>query len=154
MGDPWRSEWTSGKNVCPPDIRDIILRFLCQRNPVLSWSAKAVQSVVLRCKMGERDTSVPAFQRIPVAGRPYRPCYSRRIQRENRTDAESLCRFLWAGTGYACYQRSEDREGEICRCRSNLYHRSINAWRQGPSVRYKPQLRWWFCKSLRHSVHR
>ena len=42
----------------------------------------------------ERDTSVPAFQRIPVAGRSYRPCYSRRIQRENRADAESLCRFL------------------------------------------------------------
>ena len=56
--------------------------------------AKEIQSVVFRCKMGKRDTSVPAFQRIPVAGRPYRPCYSRRIQRENRADAESLCGFL------------------------------------------------------------
>ena len=35
----------------------------------------------------KENTSVPAFQRIPVAGRSYRPCYSRR----SRSREQSRC---------------------------------------------------------------
>ena len=40
------------------------------------------------------DPSVPAFQRVPVAGRPYGTCNCRRSRRAYDPDAECICGFL------------------------------------------------------------
>ena len=77
-----------------PTSETLFLRFLCKGNPVLQRPAKDLQSVVLCCALGERDPSVPPFQRVFMAGRPYSSCYSPGGSGENRADASSVCRFL------------------------------------------------------------
>ena len=60
-------------------------------------------------ELGEDHPSVPAFQRVPVAGGPYGTCHGRRGRGKDCTDAESLCGFLRGSTCDTGDQRAEDR---------------------------------------------
>ena len=51
------------------------------------------------CALGEGDKTIPSLERVPVAGRPYRTCNSRRGRGKNDPDAECVCGFL---RGRAC----------------------------------------------------
>ena len=51
----------AGASVCTSHIRDIILRFLCKRDPVPQRSAEGIQSVVFCSALGKDNTSVPSF---------------------------------------------------------------------------------------------
>ena len=44
--------------------------------------------------VGRKNQTFPSFQRIFMAGRPYRPRYSRGGRRADYPDAEPLCGFL------------------------------------------------------------
>ena len=46
--------------------------------------------MVLRCALGEGDKTIPSLERVPVAGRPYRTCNSRRGRGKNDPDADVL----------------------------------------------------------------
>ena len=66
----------TGASVRTSDIRDIILRFLCKRDPVLQRPSKGIQPVVFCSTLGKDNTSVPSFPRVLMAGRPYSSCNS------------------------------------------------------------------------------
>ena len=51
---------------------------------------QCVQPVVLRYALGEDDPSVPALQRVFVAGGPYRTCNGRRGRGTHHPDAECV----------------------------------------------------------------
>ena len=70
------------------------LRFLPERDPVPQRPSEGIQSVVFRCPLGEDNTSVPSFQRVPVAGGTYSTCNSRGSRAAYHPDAEHLCRLL------------------------------------------------------------
>ena len=59
-----------------PEVADSVLRFLSEGDPVPQRSSKGLQSVVFCSPLGKNDPSVPAFQRISVAGGPYCSCNS------------------------------------------------------------------------------
>ena len=54
--------------------------------------------------------------------------------------------------GNSGYPRTQDRQGEIRRCRGNLHDRVPDARWQGTAVRHQPQLRRWICKGIWHPV--
>ena len=79
------------------------------------------------CSVVRWDKTLPAFPRVPLAGRSYGPCHSRGSGRAYHHDAESLCGFLRGSAGDPGDQRKEDRQGKICRSRVHLHHRISDA---------------------------
>ena len=69
----------------------------------------------------EKETRHPPFQGVSVAGGTHRACDRRGSRAAHDSDAESVRGLLRGGTGNAGHPRTQDREGEVCRCGGYLY---------------------------------
>jgi hypothetical protein len=64
------------------------------------------------CTLGVAHKAFLAYPRILLAGRPYRPCYSRRGRRRNLADAGYICRFChqgWSRAGYSGFKTDSEK---------------------------------------------
>ena len=101
VGHPGRQRKAAGASGYPSHQRDHFLRHVLQVGQFLARSAHEVQPVVQRHALGKEHPSLPAHQRIPVAGGPYHPRHCGRSAGRNHEDAGE-CTGKWPRTSWPC----------------------------------------------------
>ena len=128
MGNTWRFRAAYRRDCVYVRLLRLCSAISMQKTYILTVTCRRYTTSGVLLYVGRRP---PVRSCVPESsyGRKDIPLMQPLRKQRQRTDPDVKCirRFLRGGPGNSGYPRTEDRQGEICRCRGYLHHRVPDA---------------------------